>query len=191
MKAIKSLLAVSVLAAAGAANAASVTTTNLSGTQSLTDNGQIFGTYAYVPGVYVGSGDATGGVYNGVVHFTTSLSAAVDTTIGLEWTINAAGSTATQLITSCSDAGLAAQCGTNYIVGSTRLFTLDAYTFGAGVGGVTFTAHRTDVSPQLGNKNVTSTYNFAGTAVPVPAAAWLFGSGLLGLAGTARRRRSA
>jgi hypothetical protein len=27
--------------------------------------------------------------------------------------------------------------------------------------------------------------------VPVPAAAWLFGSGLLGLAGTARRRRSA
>lgn len=29
------------------------------------------------------------------------------------------------------------------------------------------------------------------TAVPVPAAAWLFGSGLLGLAGAARRRRSA
>ncbi len=28
-------------------------------------------------------------------------------------------------------------------------------------------------------------------AVPVPAAAWLFGSGLLGLAGTARRRRAA
>ena len=28
------------------------------------------------------------------------------------------------------------------------------------------------------------------SAVPVPAAAWLFGSGLLGLAGTARRRRS-
>jgi len=27
--------------------------------------------------------------------------------------------------------------------------------------------------------------------VPVPAAAWLFGSGLLGLAGTARRRRTA
>ncbi len=30
----------------------------------------------------------------------------------------------------------------------------------------------------------------AQAAVPVPAAAWLFGSGLLGLAGTARRRRS-
>ncbi len=38
------------------------------------------------------------------------------------------------------------------------------------------------------------TYNFTNTtapAVPVPAAAWLFGSGLLGLAGTARRRRNA
>jgi hypothetical protein len=32
--------------------------------------------------------------------------------------------------------------------------------------------------------------SYALTAVPVPAAAWLFGSGLLGLAGTARRRRA-
>ena len=31
----------------------------------------------------------------------------------------------------------------------------------------------------------------AGSAVPVPAAAWLFGSGLLGLAGIARRRKAA
>lgn len=39
--------------------------------------------------------------------------------------------------------------------------------------------------------NATSTLTFSGTAVssvPVPAAAWLFGSGLLGLAATARRR---
>lgn len=36
------------------------------------------------------------------------------------------------------------------------------------------------------------TMSFTPTApVPVPAAAWLFGSGLLGLAGAARRRRSA
>jgi len=32
---------------------------------------------------------------------------------------------------------------------------------------------------------------FSVTAVPVPAAAWLFGSGLLGLVGVARRRRKA
>lgn len=38
-----------------------------------------------------------------------------------------------------------------------------------------------------------ATWNIAGTAsaVPVPAAAWLFGSGLLGLAGVARRRMAA
>jgi hypothetical protein len=36
----------------------------------------------------------------------------------------------------------------------------------------------------------TTTYNIV-PQVPVPAAAWLFGSGLLGLAGTARRRRNA
>jgi hypothetical protein len=38
----------------------------------------------------------------------------------------------------------------------------------------------------------TQTFSLTATApaVPVPAAAWLFGSGLLGLAGTARRRRN-
>jgi hypothetical protein len=37
----------------------------------------------------------------------------------------------------------------------------------------------------------TTKINWQIQAVPVPAAAWLFGSGLLGLAGTARRRRTA
>lgn len=32
-------------------------------------------------------------------------------------------------------------------------------------------------------------WSFSGTAVPVPAAAWLFGSGVLGLAGLTRRRK--
>jgi hypothetical protein len=34
-------------------------------------------------------------------------------------------------------------------------------------------------------------YNFALTTVPVPAAVWLFGSGLLGLIGVARRKKAA
>jgi hypothetical protein len=45
----------------------------------------------------------------------------------------------------------------------------------------------------LGNTgNTWYSYSFSGTAaVPVPAAAWLFGSSLLGLAGAMRRRRTA
>ena len=35
-----------------------------------------------------------------------------------------------------------------------------------------------------------SPVGFAGAVVPVPAAVWLFGSGLIGLVGVARRRRS-
>ncbi len=45
----------------------------------------------------------------------------------------------------------------------------------------------------LGTKMATGPFvahsiGFAGTAIPVPAAVWLFGSGLLGLLGVARRR---
>lgn len=42
-------------------------------------------------------------------------------------------------------------------------------------------------SLQSVNGNVVST-DIVNTAVPVPAAVWLFGSGLLGLVGVARRR---
>ena len=40
-----------------------------------------------------------------------------------------------------------------------------------------------------GNTNIAGTWSV--TTVPVPAAAWLFGSGLLGLIGIARRKKSA
>lgn len=42
---------------------------------------------------------------------------------------------------------------------------------------------------QIGGWTITG--NASASAVPVPAAAWLFGSGLLGLVGIARRRRAA
>jgi len=42
-----------------------------------------------------------------------------------------------------------------------------------------------------GSPNIAGTGDCSVNAVPVPAAAWLFGSGLLGLAGIARRRKVA
>ena len=42
-----------------------------------------------------------------------------------------------------------------------------------------------------GGAGYNANFNFTAPAVPVPAAVWLFGSGLLGLVGVARRRKAA
>lgn len=57
----------------------------------------------------------------------------------------------------------------------------------AGQGNVFFAAHVAGFDDGQGN---TSAYFGGSTPVPVPAAAWLFGSGLLGLVGAARRKRN-
>lgn len=54
----------------------------------------------------------------------------------------------------------------------------------AGEGNALFAAHVAGFDDGAGN-----TSGFFATPVPVPAAVWLFGSGLLGLIGIARRRR--
>ncbi|MEH6591243.1 MAG: hypothetical protein V7746_13375 [Halioglobus sp.] len=46
------------------------------------------------------------------------------------------------------------------------------------------------VYDQGGTTELVNTFQFGTAAVPVPAAAWLFGSALLGLAGVGRRRRA-
>jgi len=48
-----------------------------------------------------------------------------------------------------------------------------------------------DVSGFGGVKYLVNLTGTVGSAVPVPAAVWLFGSGLIGLAGVARRRKTA
>jgi hypothetical protein len=64
--------------------------------------------------------------------------------------------------------------------------------------GGTYTATYAAIVPDDGSTNfgnVAYTLNLQGTitpsAVPVPAAVWLFGSGLLGLVGVARRKKAA
>lgn len=58
---------------------------------------------------------------------------------------------------------------------------------GGGIGNPTLSATDIGVGPGAGDL---ITVTFAASAVPVPAAVWLFGSGLLGLIGMARRKQS-
>ena len=83
---------------------------------------------------------------------------------------------------------------------STSVGTVEDY-IEASIGGIPslFSAHVTNLddsgsgSCSASDNNVTCTaitgYAGGGSVVPVPAAVWLFGSGLLGLAGIARRRK--
>jgi hypothetical protein len=69
-------------------------------------------------------------------------------------------------------------CGVDCAVGDTFSLTYAAIVPSGGFAGFFYTL------------NLVGTIG-AGNEIPVPAAAWLFGSGLLGLAGVARRRKAA
>ena len=76
------------------------------------------------------------------------------------------------------------------IIGDSPTDYVQTSTGTAGQGNVFFAAHVAgfnDVDPGTGV--ITSAYFGGSTAVPLPAAAWLFGSGLLGLGALVRRRK--
>ena len=188
MKAIKTLLAVSVLAAAGAANAATVATwTNdvaMTGSTSFTST---TGTESAVL-------DSAGTLTITAPSETTMFfgNPAVISNITYVFSGNLVGSTFTvtggtvQKLGGCTGAAAATVCGPLVFPTLDTLAASGVITVGAG-GTInsSFTAFGVVSS-------LTHTMGAADApAVPVPAAAWLFGSGLLGLAGTARRRRNA
>lgn len=211
MKAMKSLLALSVLAAAGLAQSATVATYNVVvsgnaydwvGTSGLPveTSGDFEG--AALIGNSVGTGTATlddSGVLtiNSTFHF----SAAVYPTNPVESDLTAISvfqgtysggvftvTSGTETYTSCSG-----YCSAGFLGGAADGTVVRPYdtTYGFTFGSVDLTGGTAQGDVPLAGGSYEALRTFTLTtapAVPVPAAAWLFGSGLLGLAGAARRR---
>ena len=185
MKTLKKLLAVSVVAVAGHASAATfdvsgswISTATISGVAAdiaMTANS---GTYDSTTGIGSWNLTADASAITGAV-ITFDQTFTIDSATGVG-TLNADAS-------NCTGTGTAfAVSLTCNGLGANFYGPLDAG--GAIVAGQQAWAVLTPVSPA--DVVFAPTLTATTPAVPVPAAAWLFGSGLLGLAGTARRRRA-
>ena len=101
------------------------------------------------------------------------------------WTVNWAGGNidmSGDTANFAGDSGIAnVTCGVDCAVGDTYALNYSAHTPKDG-GGTSFKG-------VLYNLHLEGTVN-SPAAVPVPAAVWLFGSGLVGLVGVARRKKS-
>lgn len=190
MKALKSLLTVSAIVAAGSANAALYDLVGTSET-TLDINGA---SIASVSAVGSGDVDTTGGIFNSASFaYTSTVTSAADagllSTVTGTLDIDSAGNV-TDTITGCSDSGTTLSCP-SVTVGSfttTALTTFDV----ADLSSLTFEWFVYAQVAALGYLDSTQAYSYTATpvasAVPVPAAAWLFGSAVLGLCGVGRAR---
>jgi hypothetical protein len=191
MKAIKTLLAVSVLAAAGAAHATAFDIT-ISGSSTQFPGGLDLATINQ-SGTYddvLGAGSVTG-----IIAVTPhGAPAPIPMTITNAITMDTAtGKGKYNAGTNCTDSVGGQLCGG---LGPQFHGNLTATQPFPGAGGGSYNWNLSVVYLDSDSNPVTLIVPFdvaltpQAPAVPVPAAAWLFGSGLLGLAGTARRRRN-
>jgi hypothetical protein len=215
MKAMNSILTASVLAAlsVGAANASTVATYNVSGTTTIT--GQTTGSGTNIgTAILDDSGVLT--VNYSANHITTAASGGFTSTSKSIFTgsysggvLTVTGATVQNLTCVPDSAANPAACSANLLLGTVQ--TQSNYVAGTDSGGIPMNITSAGITyDNLFDSNLASDAFFIRSAavsgaaittvratftkvnaVPVPAAAWLFGSGLLGLAGTARRRRAA
>lgn len=159
---------------------------DIAGTAYATANsvivGTATGTYDSVSGVFTVSGS-----YNADSGFS-------DYDADATWT--GSGLSVTQENTSCTNnggllnacLGLAAYNVPPLLLNTPYDIGVTTNTLDAGGNGILFSDYMVNVGT-AGEANYQVTYTFTGQPVPVPAAAWLFGSALLGLVGVSRKRR--
>ena len=196
MKTFKSLLAVSVLSVAGTAGAATVGTFDVAQTITSVMYG---GSELLIQGSGVGSAvlddsgfldiTITAGRTETQLTDTTTASIAhiLGSWDGSTFTSNLSGSTST--ITSCTNNG------GKPINGCSSITLNSPQPFDSLSGSITLAGGTVNTAQTNSGATTSGYFTLTGTTtpppqVPIPAAAWLFGSGLLGLAGTARRRRN-
>ena len=228
----KSLLAVSILVAAGAANAATIGTYNVTlqgrvstygnttgtGTATLSDTGVLTLTMTETgvtpniggPGGFnytmttteIFNGTIVGGAFKApgttvppyaTVVGTLTPTSCVDNNTNVACTpLNTAPANFTNVRDTCVAIAATTQAAPvgGVAVVQPALGACSALTTTLGGGGILRGNFNSGggTTPNINNYTFS---NFTPSTIPVPAAAWLFGSGLLGLAGTARRRRSA
>ena len=215
MNAMKSLLAVSILAVAAGANAAQYnitgSQTNLSctgnacsaditntptptfdGVFDLTTSAFNSGNIAFDP--YSVGISVAGGFFTATISNPNSADSIVGGTFAynpgsLTLTLTDATGTFTGTTPTCTGAGVICDAQPN-----ANIENLDLTLTFADASLQSFTGSIAALNDNGANGTSTMTWSFSGTQVeevPLPAAAWLFGSGLIGLAGAVRRRRAA
>lgn len=190
--------AAAMMGAVGAAQAATYDTVGGSGTVVTTSPGAL-GPFPIPVGTEIGASSITGGsgsstgagaAFSAAItlnqNVTSPLDASVNGDITWDWTLSGDG-TGTKTATACT--GSATVCD-EVAIGDTLNVTLSAFDF-SDVNNISWQTQTPGFTAALGaNNNNIEDYTASGAPeVPLPAAAWLFGSGLIGLAGVARRRQ--